>query len=58
MRGIFGIATLILSGIIVATLVTNPAGVQAGGTALNNVLATSYAAMLGYNPLSSQKVSR
>jgi hypothetical protein len=55
MRGVLGIATLVVGGVIVANLTTNWKGVVAGGQVLNNILATSYAGMLGYNPIQTQQ---
>jgi len=50
MRGTIGIVTLILAGVITANLAVNYKGVVAGLGALNQILATSYTAMLGQAP--------
>ncbi len=50
MRDIFAIATLIVTGVIVADVLANPKGVAAAGSALNQTLATSFTAMLGKVP--------
>lgn len=50
MNQILGVVTLIVGGVIVADVLTHPAGVTAGGTALNNTLKTSFTAMLGTVP--------
>jgi hypothetical protein len=55
MRGVLGVLTLVIGGVITANLVTNWKGVVAGGQVLNNILATSYAGMLGYNPIQAQQ---
>lgn len=47
MRGLWAALTLALVGVIVADLVIHPAGVQAAGQATNQILATTYGAMLG-----------
>lgn len=50
MNQVFAIATLIVVGVIVADVLTHPAGVQAGGNALIGVLKPSFSAMLGSAP--------
>lgn len=50
MNQVFAIATLIVLGVIVADVLTHPAGVTAGGQALNSTLKTSFTAMLGSVP--------
>jgi len=47
MRGFWGIATLALSGVIIADLLANPQGVKAAGDSLDNILRTTFGAMLG-----------
>lgn len=47
MRGFWGAVTLVLGGIIVADLVANPEGVKQGGAALDQILKTTFGAMLG-----------
>jgi hypothetical protein len=54
MRGVYGVLTLVLGGVIVADLVVNWKGTVAGMQALNNILATSYTAMLGQVPQQQQ----
>jgi hypothetical protein len=53
MRGVFGVVTLVLTGVIIANLATNSTGVVAGMNQLNIAMANAYAAMLGYNPLAT-----
>lgn len=50
MRGIFGALTLAMIGVIIADLVLHPAALTAGGTQLNNMLKTTFSAMLGTPP--------
>ena len=47
MRGIWAALTLTLVGVIIADLVIHPAGVTAAGNATNQILSTTYGAMLG-----------
>lgn len=47
MRGFWAMGTLVLVGIIVADLLIHPQGVTAAGNATNQILATSFGAMLG-----------
>jgi hypothetical protein len=57
-RPVIGVLTLVIGGIIVAQLTVNWKGVVAGGQVLNNILATSYAGLLGYNPIQQQQWPR
>lgn len=45
--GIFGFLALITGGVIIADLVTHPAGTAAGLNGLNGILKTSFSAALG-----------
>ena len=47
MRGVWAALTLALVGVIIADLVIHPAGVTAAGNATNQILSTTYGAMLG-----------
>lgn len=47
MKGFWSIATLAFAGVILADILANPQGVNAGGTQLNNILGTTFGAMLG-----------
>jgi hypothetical protein len=47
MKGFWAIATLAFGGVILADILANPAGVTAGGGQLNNILNTTFSAMLG-----------
>ena len=47
MRGAVAAFTLALVGVIAADLVIHPAGTTAAGNALNQILSTTYGAMLG-----------
>lgn len=47
---IFAFLTLIAGGVIIADLVGHADGVKAAGSALNNILVTSFTAMLGSVP--------
>lgn len=47
MKGFWSIATLAFAGVILADILANPAGVNAGGGQLNNILSTTFGAMLG-----------
>lgn len=50
MKDVFAIGTLIVIGVIIADVLTHPAGTQAAGSALNQTLKTSFTAMLGSVP--------
>lgn len=50
MRGVFGALTLAMIGIIIADLAMHPQALTAGGTQLNNLLKSTYSAMLGTAP--------
>ena len=50
MKDVFAIATLVVLGIMVADLVTHPAGVNAAGAQLNNLVKTASSALLGAVP--------
>jgi len=47
MRDFWAIATLVVTGVIIADVLANPKGVAAAGSALNQTLQTSFNAMLG-----------
>lgn len=47
MKGFWGIATLALTGIIIADLMANPDGVRQAGQSLDAILRTTFSAMLG-----------
>lgn len=47
MRGFYSLATLVLVGVILADMFIHPDGVTAAGNATNQILGTSYGAMLG-----------
>ena len=47
MRGLWAALTLALVGVIIADLVIHPDGVRAAGAATNQILSTTYGAMLG-----------
>ena len=50
MRPIFGIATLVVIGIIIADLVAHPDALTAGGRALNGLIVPSFQGLLGSAP--------
>lgn len=50
MNQVFAIATLIVGGIMLADILTHPAGVNAAGSSLVGVLKPSFQAMLGSVP--------
>lgn len=50
MKDLFAIGTVVVIGIIVADVLTHPEGTKAAGGALNDVLKTSFTAMLGSVP--------
>lgn len=50
MHQVFALATLVVMGVIVADLVTHPAGVQAGGGALVGIAKPAFSALLGQAP--------
>ena len=50
MRGIFGALTLAMIGVIIADLAIHPQAMTAGGTQLNQALATMFSSMLGTSP--------
>jgi len=47
MKGFWGAITLVLAGVIIADLAVHPEGVKAGGTALDQILKTTFSGMLG-----------
>ena len=47
MRGLAAALTLALIGVIIADLMIHPDGVAAAGRATNQILSTTYGAMLG-----------
>lgn len=51
MRGLYGIATLAVIGIIIADLAAHPQALTAGGNALHGLIVPTYQGLLG------QKVS-
>ena len=50
MRAIFGLATLVVIGVIVADLVTHPTALKVGGNALNQLSVTALTSILGNAP--------
>lgn len=48
--GFWGIASLVVAGIIIADALIHPTGVQAAGTAVSNITTPSEAALLGTSP--------
>lgn len=52
---VFGLATLIVGGIIVADVLLHPAGVNAAGSQLNKLTTTSFSALLGNVPSSGRR---
>jgi len=47
-KGIWGVIGLSMLGVMLAVVVTNPTGVNAAGTQLDNITKTVYAGMLGH----------
>jgi len=50
MSGIISIATLIIGGVIVADILTHPAGTQAASSGISNLWSTSIGGLLGNAP--------
>lgn len=50
--GFWGLAALVVSGIVIADALIHPTGVQAAGTAVSNITTPSEAALLGTSPSS------
>ena len=51
MGRVFAIATLIVTGVIIADILTHPKGVEAASTGFNTLAKSSFDALLGYgNP--------
>lgn len=57
MNKFWAVGTIVVVGVIVADVLTHPQGTQAAGAALNQTLATSFAAMLGNVPGGFKKAS-
>ena len=55
MKGFTGILALAFTGVIIADLITHWPGVVAGVQSANNLLATTYTAMLGNVPSTQQQ---
>lgn len=49
MGRIFAIATLIVTGVIIADILTHPRGVEAASNGFNQLAASSFNALLGGN---------
>ena len=47
MRGVWAALTLTLVGVIIADLMIHPAGTTAAGNAVNQIISTTYGALLG-----------
>lgn len=47
MGRIFAIATLIITGVIVADILTHPSGVAAASSGINTLASSSFTALLG-----------
>jgi hypothetical protein len=50
MGRIFALATLIVTGVIVADILANPQGVQAASSGINDLAKSSFSALLGNVP--------
>jgi hypothetical protein len=49
-RGIFGLATLVVIGVIIADIATHPDALKIGGQQLNNLTISSFTGLLGQTP--------
>ena len=54
MGRVFAIATLVITGVIIADILTHPAGVTAASTGFNQLAGASFNALLGGNNLGGQ----
>ena len=47
---IFGLAALVVSGVVIADIWIHPKGTQAAGSAVNAISTPAYSALLGQSP--------
>lgn len=50
MSGVLSLATLIIGGVIIADILTHPAGTQAASAGITNLWSTSISGLLGNVP--------